>query len=227
MPAALTSEEKKNRSAQLWYWRNKARANKNSREYYAKHSEKIKARQRENYEKVKAAQGEEFLKKRRASCTKSRLKHGKQRAADNKARYLAKHDEILDQKKEYYAKRKKKEGVEFVLRARLKTAMENTKRRGHKCSLTLKDLSDLYVAQNGRCAISNRVLEVGGRTPKTNESQNALSLDRIDPSKGYTKNNVRLVVWVVNLALRKWGDAAFISLCDDVAAFQKGTCHAG
>ncbi len=221
MPAALTSDEKKRRSAQLWYWRNKARANKNSREYYAKHSEKIKARQRKNYEKTKAALGDEFLEKRRVANRKSYRKHSEQRAVDNKARYADKHEEILSQKKEYYAKRKKEDGIEFVLKARLKTAKERAVHRGYEFSLTLHDLRELYAKQSGRCAISDRVLEIGGRTSGANESQNALSLDRIDASKGYIKTNVRLVVWVVNLALRKWGDAAFISLCDDVVAFQR------
>lgn len=33
----------------------------------------------------------------------------------------------------------------------------------------------------------------------------ALSIDRIDPSKGYTKNNVRFVCWWLNAAMGNWG----------------------
>lgn len=222
MPAPLTSKEKKNRAAKLWYWRNKAKSNENSREYYAKHSEKIKARQRANYKKVKDACGDDFLEKKRRASRKSYVKHRDQRIIDNRAYYLTNREEILSQKKNNYFERKKRDGIEFALRARLRTAKAKAGQRGYEFSLTLEDLLQLYTTQKGRCALSNRILEIGGRTSKTNESQNAISLDRIDVSKGYVKNNVRLVVWVVNLALRKWGDAAFISLCRDVAAFQRG-----
>ncbi|MEN6306068.1 MAG: hypothetical protein ABFD96_25305 [Armatimonadia bacterium] len=40
------------------------------------------------------------------------------------------------------------------------------------------------------------------------------SLDRIDNSKGYTKDNVRIVLFAVNAMLRDWGDQVF----DHVAA---------
>ena len=33
----------------------------------------------------------------------------------------------------------------------------------------------------------------------------ALSIDRIDPSKGYTKENVRFVCWWLNAAMGNWG----------------------
>ena len=44
-------------------------------------------------------------------------------------------------------------------------------------------------------------------TPFTWESRQptALSIDRIDPSVGYTKENVRFVCWWVNAAMGNWG----------------------
>lgn len=35
------------------------------------------------------------------------------------------------------------------------------------------------------------------------------SLDRIDTSRGYTKDNVRLVVYAVNIMLMDWGESIF------------------
>lgn len=39
----------------------------------------------------------------------------------------------------------------------------------------------------------------------------APSLDRKDPSRGYTKDNVRVVVWIHNLAKSDWDDECVIS----------------
>lgn len=32
------------------------------------------------------------------------------------------------------------------------------------------------------------------------------SIDRIDPSKGYTYDNVRLVLWIMNVSMSNWGE---------------------
>lgn len=38
------------------------------------------------------------------------------------------------------------------------------------------------------------------------------SLDRIDSSKGYTADNVRLVCWAVNCAASTWGLEAYLAI---------------
>ncbi len=38
------------------------------------------------------------------------------------------------------------------------------------------------------------------------------SIDRIDPEKGYTPDNCRLVVWIFNRAKYKWGDTDMVRL---------------
>lgn len=38
------------------------------------------------------------------------------------------------------------------------------------------------------------------------------SIDRIDPTKGYTPANCRLVVWIFNRAKYKWGDTDMVRL---------------
>ena len=43
------------------------------------------------------------------------------------------------------------------------------------------------------------------------------SIDRIDSTKGYTKDNVRLICWAVNISLSDWGDNTFIKICKSVA----------
>jgi hypothetical protein len=42
----------------------------------------------------------------------------------------------------------------------------------------------------------------------------AVSVDRVDNNKGYTKNNVRLVCAVVNFSLNEFGEEIFDKMCE-------------
>ncbi len=50
-----------------------------------------------------------------------------------------------------------------------------------------------------RCEITGMKFVYEARHPK------GLSIDKIDPSKGYTKDNVRFVCWWMNAAMGGWG----------------------
>lgn len=60
--------------------------------------------------------------------------------------------------------------------------------------ITLDELCEMFAAQDGKCAISGLTMtwRQGKITPTS------ISLDRIDWTGGYTKNNVRLVCFAVN-----------------------------
>jgi len=57
----------------------------------------------------------------------------------------------------------------------------------------------------GECEISGVAFDfhAGPRNAKTP------SLDRIDSSQGYTKNNCRVILWALNAAFGTWGERAF------------------
>ena len=61
-------------------------------------------------------------------------------------------------------------------------------------TLTTKDILELKEKQMNRCVLSGRILRWKYR------DRNMVSIDRIDSSKGYTKDNVQLVSWVANQA---------------------------
>ena len=79
------------------------------------------------------------------------------------------------------------------------TAKCSSKRRAAKgrpnmvCEITPDDLKDLFNKQRGRCAISGIFLQFDGKNW-------VLSLDRKDPSKGYTKDNIQLICGEFNTA---------------------------
>jgi len=64
-------------------------------------------------------------------------------------------------------------------------------------SITKEDVLDLWAQQNGRCAISGVILT--HHKDGTGAKDFNASLDRIYNNKGYTKNNVHLVCYRVNL----------------------------
>lgn len=80
-------------------------------------------------------------------------------------------------------------------------------------TLTLEDEKELYFAANGRCQVTGIPF---GPKPVDSYFRNpyAPSLDRIDSSKGYHKDNVRLVLCAVNTAMNEWG----LKLFDEMAS---------
>jgi len=50
------------------------------------------------------------------------------------------------------------------------------------------------------------------------------SLDRIHPASGYTKDNVRIVIWAINVMLLDWGHETFERVVSGYR-YTKGTRH--
>lgn len=83
-------------------------------------------------------------------------------------------------------------------------ARATARSRGVEFSLTLEEIAQLGKLADGRCQVTKipfefRFTEDERRRPW------APSLDRIDPRKGYTLENCRLVCVAVNIAMNDWG----------------------
>jgi hypothetical protein len=78
------------------------------------------------------------------------------------------------------------------------------------CNIDLPFLVDLFVKQNGKCALTGLSFNLVKYETKR---AFAPSIDRVDCNAGYTKDNVRLVCLVVNLALNDFGDQVFDIMC--------------
>lgn len=66
--------------------------------------------------------------------------------------------------------------------------------------LTQAQLAEMWVGQNGHCAVTGRMMTVNKNDPCK------VSLDRVDPSMGYSANNVRFVCTSVNFARHTMSD---------------------
>lgn len=116
--------------------------------------------------------------------------------------------------------------TECKTEAKLKDARENwrkkvyqvfhatqsqAKYRGREFDLTLGFVENLWLNQNGCCLISKVPFNWGGKF-----NPDAPSLDRIDSSRGYTQDNVRLITHHLNIAMNKFGLEQFIKLAKNV-----------
>jgi hypothetical protein len=93
-------------------------------------------------------------------------------------------------------------GRDAKLRRRLSLKLASA-HKSDFTSLKTQDLIDIYNTQKGRCALTNVLMSA------ESSSQDSVSIDRIDGSKGYVLGNVRLTTRFANLARSGLGDKAF------------------
>ena len=75
------------------------------------------------------------------------------------------------------------------------------RRRGIEYALDSQVDALQAIINKGKCQITGTAFNlVGGRT------WNSPSIDRIDPSKGYVPDNVRVVCHAINAAMSDWGE---------------------
>lgn len=83
--------------------------------------------------------------------------------------------------------------------------------------LSLEALIEIWETQQGLCALSGVELGYIG------SEWNVASLDRIEPTKGYTVDNIQWIAWRVNDAKSNMTNQDFISMCTAITAtFIKG-----
>lgn len=95
----------------------------------------------------------------------------------------------------------------------------SAKKKGINCNLNVKEIWDLYIKQNGRCAFSG--IPIYFRRINTNRQKRTASLDRVDSDKDYTIDNV---VWVhkdINFMKNKFNIDSFKRICKLVADHNK------
>jgi|DEB0MinimDraft_4_1074332.scaffolds.fasta_scaffold51846_2 hypothetical protein len=92
--------------------------------------------------------------------------------------------------------------------------LHGAKRRNLEVKITIEEAWEQYEKQDGKCALTGRDIFFA----KTNKTitQSTASLDRIDPSKGYTKENIQWVHKKVNQMKWDLQQFDFIQICKEV-----------
>jgi hypothetical protein len=101
----------------------------------------------------------------------------------------------------------KKQAIEKVLRRSLNRAKDRAKARGREFDLTRDWLLDEVERLDFKCALTGLKFSACASSARTDPY--APSIDRIDSKKGYTKDNVRIIIFALNVMLLDWGQAIF------------------
>ena len=88
-------------------------------------------------------------------------------------------------------------------------------KKGMELDITPEHLYELFLKQNGKCALSGVEIHFG----KTRRKENTASPDRIDSSKGYIKGNMRWVHKYINTMRNSLPDHLFIEWCQRVVNY--------
>ena len=93
---------------------------------------------------------------------------------------------------------------------------KRAKKKGIEFDLTPEFIEDLYNKTGRRCCVTGIYFKLEN---DTRYLKNPLfpSVDRIDSSKGYTKDNCRLVCVCANYAMNEWGDWTLHQMAKGIA----------
>ena len=84
-------------------------------------------------------------------------------------------------------------------------ARDRCKRNGREFTITVEDVEKV---NTDMCPLLEIPIKRYPQTANAGSSRrqmpDAKSLDRIDPSKGYTPDNIRIISWMANAMLNNW-----------------------
>lgn len=106
-----------------------------------------------------------------------------------------------------------------------KEVQHNAKKRAKDLSfnINLSDIKELYTNQNGMCALSGLKMTFNALPTEKNSEHiinyNNISVDRIDSTKGYEKDNIQLVCAIVNRMKTDMQDVTFINFCKVISSY--------
>lgn len=86
--------------------------------------------------------------------------------------------------------------------------------RNLEFSISVTDIENLYHKQNKQCALTGLPLNVKD-----------CSIDRIDSNKGYTEDNVQLVIKHINVMKQNFSQEYFVFLCNRVSSLHTVTSY--
>jgi hypothetical protein len=124
----------------------------------------------------------------------------------NQDRYQKDRDKFLERRKRYSG------SIRGKLRQLMTSAKLRSKNKERDFDLDLDFMYEMFDRQGGKCALTNLEFTYkAGYNADTKSRYNPFnpSLDKIDANKGYTKDNVRLVLVIINLSLNSFGDSIF------------------
>lgn len=108
--------------------------------------------------------------------------------------------------------------IEEIAKEKIKSRIREAKKE----KIPVMDEFEVYAlerlrVQNYVCELTGWPFDVVLSTPGAGRRQLAPSPDRIDPSRGYVRGNVRWVFWCLNRGKGTMDDVLFVRVCAAVA----------
>ena len=103
--------------------------------------------------------------------------------------------------------------LDSILKARFNDAKQRAKKHNIYNDLVIEDLYELWNKQNGKCALSGINMTTHSYIGRISTN---ISIDKIDPTKGYTKSNIQLVCSTVNMMKGSLTMPEFIFFCKNI-----------
>ena len=114
--------------------------------------------------------------------------------------------------------KKLNEARSFLQRTLSKTKYASKNVRGLEFDIDIRDLMDLYIDQNGKCALTGWELEfTRGGSFENGTTPYVATIDRIFNGVGYKKWNIQLTCWKANKIKNSLSNREFKDLCRSVA----------
>lgn len=156
----------------------------------------------------------EYQRQWRSKNKESYLKSSRAYRARNKERineankeWNSRHREAIQKTQRAWVDTPKGRAVRLVIAAKVRARKLKV-----PFNLTAEDV--LFPLVLGECEATGILFE---RTAKA-RSPFAPSLDRVDPTKGYVKGNVQVVIWALNAMRGTWGDSVLLQVADALKA---------
>jgi hypothetical protein len=99
------------------------------------------------------------------------------------------------------------------LNERVSDSRKRSRKMGFDWDINLMDVVDLWLEQEGKCALTSIELDWRSGTLQERNPLRA-SIDRIDVDQGYVKANIRLVCHWANNARSTYSDQLFRRMCE-------------
>lgn len=107
-----------------------------------------------------------------------------------------------------------------IINRRIKQIRNRSKETNSICDITREYILDLYKKQNGKCYFSGIEMKLISNGHKINDNPYILSIDRINSSNGYTKDNIVLCCLCINIMKNSFETNKFLEICKTVIDYQ-------
>lgn len=114
--------------------------------------------------------------------------------------------------------RRVRDTLRGAINGKVSSARQRARDKHLDFNIDIDFIQSLWESQDGKCSLTGKQMTYRGNK-NSQESFDSFSIDRIDSSKGYTKDNIQLIRWGVNSIKSNMEMNVFLGLVEDLYLF--------